>query len=303
MTLRSCSLRVVLAMLAALLFPLSLANADGKTAQESAAKYDLSRIVSIGGDVTEILCELGLENNIVAIDTTSQFPEQALKTKPNIGYMRALSAEGVLSVKPSLILASKGAGPPEVVAALKATSIPYVEVSSEPKPEAVFDKVTVLARVTRKEDEGRALNDRIRSAFEKLALRAEDQKQKPRVLFVLLAQNGRALVGGKKTVADALFQISGLDNVASDIVGFRPINNEAALAMNPDVIITMRRAKEQTGKQAKAVTQIEGLRQTDAVKASRIIEIDGAYMLGFGPRLPQAALDLMDKVHNITGKS
>ncbi|MGJ0533075.1 hypothetical protein HUN39_15415 [Methylocystis sp. FS] len=57
-----------------------------------------NRIVAIGGAVTEILYALGQQNRIAAIDATSQFPPEALKKKPNVGYFRALSAEGVLSI-------------------------------------------------------------------------------------------------------------------------------------------------------------------------------------------------------------
>ena len=62
-----------------------------------------------------------------AVDTTSQFPAQALKEKKSVGYMRALSSEGVISVGASMVLASERSGPPEVVKTLKATSVPYVE--------------------------------------------------------------------------------------------------------------------------------------------------------------------------------
>src|SRR5262245_16400055 len=79
-----------------------------------------ARIVSIGGAVTEILYALGAEQRVVAVDTTSLYPERALKEKPNVGYMRALSAEGVLGLNPSLILASEGSGPKETIAVLKA---------------------------------------------------------------------------------------------------------------------------------------------------------------------------------------
>ena len=77
--------------------------ADGAEATNAAAP----RILSLGGDVTEILHDLGQSDKVVAVDTTSQFPASALKEKNSVGYLRALSAEGVLSVNPTLILASE----------------------------------------------------------------------------------------------------------------------------------------------------------------------------------------------------
>ena len=76
---------------------------------------DASRIVSIGGAVTEILYALGLKDRVVAVDATSLYPDEALKQKPSVGYFRALSAEGVLGLNPSLVLAIDGAGPKETV--------------------------------------------------------------------------------------------------------------------------------------------------------------------------------------------
>ena len=270
--------------------------AEIKKEVSAETKYDLSRIVSIGGDVTEILYELGFEEKIVAIDTTSQHPERALKSKPNVGYMRALSSEGVLSMKPTLIIASQGSGPPEVIAALRSTAIPLVEISNTASPDAVLTKIEEVAAATGAVEKGNALAEKVRSALAQAKRTAASTRHKPRVLFVLLAQNGRAMVGGRDTVADALFRLAGLENAASEVKGFRPVNNESALAMDPDVVITMRRSHGDIREQAKAVTRIEGLRQTRAIRDNRVIEIDGSYMLGFGPRVAAAAGELSQQV-------
>ena len=279
-----------------LLFSALSTMAETENSNTVVRGYDLSRIVSIGGDVTEILYDLGLENNIVAIDTTSQHPDRALKTKRNIGYMRALSSEGVLSMKPTIIIASNGAGPPEVVAALKSTSIPYVAISEKAKPDAVLLKIQQIADATGRQAQGRALSRQVEKALERVSKKLRATQTKSRGLFVLLARNGRAMVGGQQTAADELFKLAGLENAASEMKGFRPVSNESVLAMKPDIVITMRRSKEQSGEQKTAVGAVEGLRQTEAVKQGRIIEIDGAYMLNFGPRIAQAAEVLAEKV-------
>ena len=118
---RNTGVRGLLATFATLLALL----APHSAAAGQASALDTSRIVSVGGDVTEILYALGLEDKIVAIDSTSVFPADALKTKKNLGYMRALSTEGVLSAAPTLIIASSKSGPPYVVAALKSNSVPW----------------------------------------------------------------------------------------------------------------------------------------------------------------------------------
>ena len=92
---------------------------------------DASRIVSVGGAVTEILYALGLESRVIAVDSTSLYPPRALAEKPNVGYMRQLSAEGVLGLGPSLVLAAEGAGPKETIAVLETAAIPFVRVPDQ----------------------------------------------------------------------------------------------------------------------------------------------------------------------------
>jgi hypothetical protein len=123
--------RVAAALLAAA--ALSIAPvAHAVTVRDAAGRNvdvkDASRIVSVGGAVTEILYALGLADRIVAVDSTSLFPAEALKQKPNVGYMRALSAEGVLGLNPSLVLAIEGSGPKETIAVLEAATVPLVRV-------------------------------------------------------------------------------------------------------------------------------------------------------------------------------
>ena len=77
------------------------------------------RVLSIGGSVTEIIYALGEQDRLIARDTTSSYPAEA-KNLPDVGYMRALSPEGILSVDPQLIIAEDGSGPPETIAVMRA---------------------------------------------------------------------------------------------------------------------------------------------------------------------------------------
>ena len=130
---------------------------------------DTSKILSIGGDITEILYALGISSRIVAVDSTSQFPADALTQKGNVGYMRALSTEGVLSVGASLIIASERSGPAEVVKALKQTAVPYVEVTDGLSPEGVIEKVRFVARTVEASKQGDELADQLDAQFKALA--------------------------------------------------------------------------------------------------------------------------------------
>ena len=165
---------------------------------------DASRILSIGGDVTEILYALGAGNRIVGVDTTSQFPPEALQEKKSVGYMRALSSEGVMSVGATVVLASEGAGPPEVVKTLKATSVPYVEVADQSSAAGIVGKVRLIAKAIGAEAEGEKLAQKVMGDFKVLAEWRTKISRPVRALFVLAVQNGRVMVGGQNTSADAI---------------------------------------------------------------------------------------------------
>ena len=98
------------------------------------------RIVSIGGSVTEIIYALGEEDRLVARDTTSVYPNMALKL-PDVGYIRALAAEGVLSVRPTTIITEDGAGPPETISVLQEAAIPMITI-----PDG-YTKSGILAKI------------------------------------------------------------------------------------------------------------------------------------------------------------
>ena len=260
-------------------------------AQAEGPVKDTSRIVSIGGDVTEILYALGFAPKIVAVDTTSTYPASALKEKKNVGYVRALSTEGVLSTNPSVIIAGAYAGPPEVVAALKASSVPYIEVPEDPTPEGVAEKIRLIAATIGAEASADALVKKVEEDFEALASQRARIKKPVRALFVLAAQNGRAIVGGRNTQSDAIFALAGAENAAAQINGHKPLADEAAIELAPDVIVAM--STPVPGNEPSKMLELPVFRSTPAATNNRLVEMDGNYLLNFGPRAGQAARDLM----------
>lgn len=249
------------------------------------------RILSAGGAVTEILYDLGVSDRIVAVDSTSLYPPEALKTHKNVGYLRALSTEGVLSVAPDLIIASDKAGPPEVVRALKSSGIEYFEVNDDPSPEALIARVRAVAGKVGKADAGEELVKRIEKGFADLAAARKSLARTPSALFVLSIQGGRATIGGTETAADVMLKLAGATNAASSLKGFKPISEESIVAMDPEAIVVMSRTSGH-GVGADVMT-LPGVAATRAGRDGRIIEMDGLLLMGFGPRAPEAAKDLM----------
>jgi iron complex transport system substrate-binding protein len=274
------------------------AFADVTVTDASGAKItvsDTSRIVSIGGDVTEILYALDADKDIIAVDSTSQFPAEALKKKTDVGYMRALSAEGVLATNPSVIIAAKNAGPPEVVALLRSSSVPYVEVPDDHTPEGVAGKIRFVASVVGADAAGDALAKQVEHDFAVLAKDRAKIKKPVRALFVLTVMNGRATVAGRDTSADAILKMAGAENAADMLRGFKPLADESAMEVAPDAIVTMRHSS--SAFRSDHILSVKGLATSPAAENKRIVEMDGLYLLGFGPRAAQAARDLMKSLY------
>lgn len=247
-------------------------------------------IISIGGDVTEIVYALGLGDRIAAVDTTSLYPAAALREKRNVGYMRALSAEGVLSIPAKLILASDGAGPPETIAALKASSIKFVTIPDEPSADGVFAKIKAIANAVSKAEAGRKISSTVRRELASLSELRKKVKTQRRILFVLSTTAGRILIGGQGTSAAGLFSLAGAINAAQSVNGFKPITPEALVAMAPDAIIVMKRRGDHGAENLRSLPAIQ---QVPAGRNDMIREMDGLYLLGFGPRTPAAARDVL----------
>lgn len=264
------------------------------TAADAAA--ETPRILSIGGDITEILYDLGQQDKIVAVDVTSQFPPGALKEKKSVGYMRALSAEGTLSVNPTLIIASDGAGPPEVVNALKSSGVRYVDIADKPSAEGVPAKIRHIGSVVGADDAAKALASKVESEFAALENDRKQIKTRKKALFILAIQNGRATVAGSGTSADSILQLAGVDNAAAGVNGFKPVSDEQLTEFAPDVVVMMRRGTTDDHNASQALS-LPGLSQSPAAKTNSLVAMDGLYLLGFGPRAPSAARDLMNAIY------
>jgi iron complex transport system substrate-binding protein len=253
------------------------------------------RVVAIGGAVTEILYALGLEDRIVGIDTTSLYPKTALADKPNVGYMRQLSSEGVLGLNPQLILAIEGSGPKETLEVLETAKVPLISVPDKHTAEGVTQKISLIAHAMDADARGACLAKAVNADLASLTDMHSRIEKPVRVMFVMSFVNGRAMVAGQKTAANAIIKMSGAVNAIDTFDGYKPINDEAIVAAKPDVILTMKRDREEIQKDT--VFSNAAFALTPAAKTKSFIAMDGLYLLGFGPRTAAAAHDLAAKLY------
>lgn len=258
---------------------------------EPATTNDPTRIVSIGGAVTEILYALGKEKNIVGIDTTSLYPAYAAAEKPSVGYMRQLSAEGVLGLNPSLILAIEGTGPKEVLSVLESAKVPMVIVPDSFSGDGIVEKTRVIARVTGTEERGQCIIEQVRGDLAALQEIEAGITKPKRVLFILSFVNGRAMASGTKTAADGMIRLAGAVNAVTEYEGYRPLSDEAVIAARPDVIMSIERGGQGTIS-ADTVFAHPAFVATPAASSRAFLSMEGLYLLGFGPRSARAARDV-----------
>lgn len=254
------------------------------------------RVVSLGGSVTEIVAALGEGDRLVGRDTTSTVPE-TVRALPDLGYVRALSAEGVLSVRPDLILAEEGAGPPATVELLRSGGVPVVTVPDAFDAEGVAERIRVVGEALGAGDRAEALAARVTADLAQVEAEAATRPH-PRVLFVMAADGGRILASGTGTAADAMIRLAGGVNAVAGFEGYKPLTSEALAGAAPEVIVTMNRGAadpESEPDDDRAISSLlsnPALAATPAGRARRVVRMDGLYLLGFGPRTADAVRDL-----------
>ncbi|WP_348272011.1 ABC transporter substrate-binding protein [Rhizobium sp. NFR07] len=273
--------------------------ATGSVSAADKGNPEARRIVSIGGTITEILYDLGAQDRIVARDSTSFYPADA-NSKPDVGYMRALSAEGILGQKPDLILMEEGSGPPPVLEILKASEVPMVVVPTPPEANKIGQKIRDVGAAVGLSDKAEVLaaetEDDLKAVASEVAkITEKNGGAKKKVLFVLSVSNGRLMAGGADTEAGAIIEMAGGVNAAPSINGYKPLSDEAVIAAAPDVILSMSRGDHSiTPEQMFALPSMQ---TTPAAADKALVSMDGLLLLGFGPRTPEAARALAAKIY------
>lgn len=254
------------------------------------------RIVSIGGSITEIVYELGQQDRLIARDTTSNHPEAALDL-PDVGYVRALSPEGVLSMDPELVLAEADAGPPEALAVLKEAQVPLALIPDEPTGAGIVEKIRAVGTALAVEAEAAALAANVAAQLDRATTRADAiEEERKRVLFILSGEGGRILAAGRNTEAAAVIEMAGAINALDGLKGYKPVSDEAIVQAAPDVILMMTRGGEAM-MDDDALFALPAIAATPAGENRAVIRMGGQYLLGFGPRTAQAVQDLADTLY------
>ncbi|MDX6804762.1 heme/hemin ABC transporter substrate-binding protein [Terrihabitans rhizophilus] len=252
------------------------------------------RIVSVGGATTETLFELGQADRVIARDSTSVYP-QAVLAKPDVGYMRALSAEGVLALSPDLVLMEEGAGPPDAVSLIAQSGVRIVTVPAGYRSESLPGKIRTIAAAVGQTAQGEVLAEGVARKLADFDRDLGSVTVRKRVLFIMSLADGRPLAAGTGTAADAMIRLAGGENVLSAMSGYKTLSLEAAAALQPDVILLPDHAAPAglTGD----VLDMPAFADTPAARYRALYRMDALYLLGFGPRTPDAGRELAGKLY------
>jgi iron complex transport system substrate-binding protein len=265
------------------------ASLTASAAEAVNAFPDKARIVSIGGSITEIVYALGKQGRLVARDSTSTYPQDALKL-PDVGYMRQLSPEGVLSVDPTGILALQGSGPKEATDVLKKADVAFIEVPERFDRQGILDKIRTVGMALGADARAEALaakvDDRLKAA-EQATAAIKDRK---RVLFILSMQGGKVLASGSGTAANGIIALAGAVNAVEGVSGYKQLSDEAIVTARPDFILMMDHAGPAVSDET--LFGNAAIAATPAGAERRVLRMDGSYLLGFGPRTAYAVHDL-----------
>ena len=248
-----------------------------------------NRIVVIGGSLTEIVYALGEEDRLIARDSTSLFPDAA-RELPDVGYIRQLSPEGVLSVNPDMILALEGFGPPEAASVISQAGIPVIVIPDGYDSSSIIEKIRATGEALGREQAGEALAEKVGADLMAAETAAAGIADKRKVLFLLSVEGGRLLAAGSETHAAGIVALAGGINAMTGFSGYKEVSNEAVIEAAPDMILRMRSGRDPSSDAE--VLAHPAIAATPAGKAGRVVGMDGLFILGYGPRTAQAAREL-----------
>ncbi len=284
----------ILVLIASLLSPMAahasvtVVDVNGDTIEIT----DASRIVALGGNVTETIFALGAGDRIVGNDTTSVYPAEA-NALPKVGYVRGVSAEGLLSLAPTLVIANGDAGPPVALEQIEGIGVPVVRLGNDQDLESILFTIRTIGAALSLDDEADSLATDVAARFDGAAVADAADADRPSVLFVLNATSGAPMGAGRDTRADAIISLAGGRNVFDQFEGYRPLSPESAVAAAPEALLMMDHTFEALGG-LEGVRRHPALMLTPAAQSGRIIAVDALLLLGFGPRTPEAIETVRD---------
>ena len=249
-------------------------------------------IVVAGGSITEIIYFLNLQNKLVGVDVTSNYPLNAKKL-PSIGYIRNLSIEGLLSLKPNLILAEESIGPPIIVKQLNKTSVEFRIIKNDYTIDGINEKFLCISKILDIEIKNNINYKKFVNNVKKLkSFVKNNNKEKKDILLILMMKGTSPIIAGKNTSGHGFIKMIGQNNSIGKVSGWKPVSSEEIIIANPNYIIVTKRALKDFTSIEKFL-KLPGISSTKAAKNKNVFIKDGMSLLGYGPRTINVAKEIL----------
>ncbi|WP_099608555.1 heme/hemin ABC transporter substrate-binding protein [Vibrio coralliilyticus] len=237
------------------------------------------RIISAGSAVTELILALEQQNQLVAVDVTSELPQDL--ELPKIGYHRRLSSEGLMALNPTRLIGSDEMGPETSLSQLKTAGVEVDIVNTLPTPEGLLERIDEIAALTDSQKNAEALKAEVNQQISSLEKNKAKTKEAKKVLFLLIHEGRPANVAGASTTPNAIIELAGgINPAASKLNSYKPLSTEAMVEMQPDVILVSGRSYEKMGGADAILAKMPLLAATPAGQSKNIITVDGHALVG-----------------------
>lgn len=276
--------------------PAKVASADGHTVTVE----DTSRVVPLTGSLNEIVFTLGLGEQVVARDITATFEQAA--DLPVVTRAHDVSAESVLSLKPTVVLADTTTGPAEAISQIRDAGIPLVVLDPPKELDDIGPRIEAVAGALGVPEAGKALVERTEQRIEKVRADVPDlpAADRPRVAFLYLRGSASVyLLGGRESGAGSLLEAAGALDAGKESglrKDFTAITSEALAKAAPDAILVMAKGLKSVDG-VDGLVKIPGVAETPAGMDRRVVSIDDGVLLNYGPRTDQVLADLVDQLY------
>lgn len=265
----------------------------------------LKRLICVGGALTEIVYALGLDEHLIAIDTTSTYPS-AVKKLPSVGYARTLSLEGVLSMRPQILLATEDAGPPQILRQISHAGVQVKVLKADHRYEGLIDRVRAIGFLLGAEARAEKLIKEIDREWQfyqqdlnQSKIGKNNTPVKPlKAMFIMAHSPQQVMMAGQGTSAHAIMSYLNLENTFKDLKGYKPLTPESVIAGQADIILLTDQGLQAQGG-AQGILRLPGVMQTPAARHRQIYSREANHLLGFGPRLPSMLYSLAKEIHKI----
>lgn len=268
-----------------------------RSGNEEKPQEHRERIVCLSKQYNEIIYALGAQRDLVAVDLSSTYPPE-LKSLPNVGYHRALSAEGIVSMKPTLVLHDNNVGPEQVMRQLEQLKIPTKVF--EAKGEDIASTKALMSEMGRyfhREAQADALNQKLDADMNKALATAKTFTKKPKVMVIHF---GRAmnvyLVMTKNSTAGKMMEWAGGEMAVTGDKGMVQLSPEVIAQADPDVLLLTDFGYDRLGSPQQVAT-LPGVGATRAAKSGRVYRVEEHDMVYVGPRTGQNVLMLQELIH------